>query len=71
MGRVKKGEACSVIGCGKAAIRSLSPSYARILKDAGIEVNESDRLYLCEEHYKRLKKARSGEEQLERWRFSG
>ncbi|MDD1766729.1 MAG: hypothetical protein LUQ00_02300 [Candidatus Methanomethyliaceae archaeon] len=71
MGRVKKGELCSVIVCGKAAIRSLSPSYARILKSTGIEVKESDRLYLCEEHYKRLKKARSGEEQLERWRFSG
>lgn len=71
MGRVGKGEACSVISCEKAAIRSLSPSYARILKGIGIEVKESDRLYLCEEHYKKLKKARSGEEQLERWRFSG
>jgi len=71
VGRVKKGEACSVRDCDKAAVRSLSPSYARLMKDAGMEVNESGRLYLCEEHYKKLKKARSGEERLERWRFSG
>jgi hypothetical protein len=41
------------------------------MKNAGMEVNDSSRLYLCEEHYKKLKKARSGEERLEKWRLSG
>ena len=71
MGKVKKGEACSVKGCKNTAIRSLSPSYVSTLKEIGLEVTESSRLYLCEEHYKKFKKAHAGEEKLEKWRFSG
>lgn len=71
MGKVKKGEACSVRGCREAAVRSLSPSLVSTAKKAGLDVEESGRLYLCEAHYKQFKKARSGEERLERWRFSG
>ena len=71
MGKIKKGEGCSVIGCGNAAVRSLSPSYASTMKEIGLEIKDSSRLYLCEDHYKIFKKARSGEERLERWRYSG
>ncbi len=71
MGRIEKGETCSVKGCGKPAVRSLSPSYARLIKEQGLEVADTKRLYLCEEHYKVLKKAKSGEDRLERWRLSG
>jgi hypothetical protein len=71
MGKVKKGEACSVKGCGNAAVRSLSPSLVSVAKKAGFDVEESGRLYLCEDHYKQFKKKRSGEERLERWRYSG
>ncbi|MGQ9759399.1 MAG: hypothetical protein ACUVQ5_02355 [Candidatus Methanomethylicaceae archaeon] len=71
MGRIKKGQACSVKGCNASAVRSLSPSYANALIKAGMEINEYSRLYLCESHYKKLKKLRSEEEKLERWRLTG
>ena len=71
MGRVKKGQPCSVKRCSEPAVRSLSPSYSSYLVRAGIDVAESSRLYLCESHYKRLKKLRAEEEKLERWRFTG
>jgi hypothetical protein len=53
------------------AVRSLSPSYSSSLVRAGLDVTESSRLYLCESHYKKLKKLRSEEEKLERWRLTG
>ncbi|MEJ5293513.1 MAG: hypothetical protein WHS82_07965 [Candidatus Methanosuratincola sp.] len=71
MGKVKKGELCSVSGCENPAVRSLSPSYAAEMKRAGFTVKESARLYLCEEHYKEFKKVRSKEDRLEKWRLSG
>jgi hypothetical protein len=71
LGKIKKGEDCSIVGCGKPAIRSLSPSYGNLIKKAGLEVSNSGRLFLCEEHYKLLKKEKAGEDRLERWRFSG
>ncbi|MCX8182043.1 MAG: hypothetical protein N3D12_02880 [Candidatus Methanomethyliaceae archaeon] len=71
MGRVKKGQTCSVKSCSEPAVRSLSPSYSSFLVRAGMDVAESSRLYLCENHYKKLKKLRSEEEKLERWRLTG
>lgn len=71
MGKVKKGELCSVSGCGNAAVRSLSPSYSAEMKRAGYTINESARLYLCEQHYKEFKKVHSKEDRLEKWRLSG
>ncbi len=71
MGKVKKGEACSVKGCGNPAVRSLSPSLVSVAKKTGLDVEESGRLYLCENHYKQFKKKWAGEERLERWRYSG
>jgi hypothetical protein len=70
LGKIKKGELCSVSGCGKPAVRSLSPSYAPLIEKAGLQVSDKGRLFLCEEHYKQLKKEKSGEDRLERWRFS-
>jgi hypothetical protein len=71
MGKVKKGEACSVKGCTGTAVRSLSPSYAAIMAKAGMDVADGGRLYLCEEHYKKFKKANAGQDKLEKWRLSG
>ncbi|MDI9645014.1 MAG: hypothetical protein QFX35_07345 [Candidatus Verstraetearchaeota archaeon] len=71
MGKVKKGEGCSVSGCGNPAVRSLSPAHASEMKQAGYSLSESGRLYLCEPHYKEFKKLRSKEDRLEKWRFSG
>ena len=52
MGRIDKGEKCSV--CGKEAERSLSVDK---VKAAGLNVGSADkRAYLCKDHYKEYKK---------------
>jgi hypothetical protein len=58
MGKVKKGVACSVTGCTETASRSLSKdSIGRPLSEAGLQVKGAgNRVYLCEKHYKPLKK---------------
>lgn len=53
------------------AVKSLSPSYAVTMSKAGMPVAEGGRLYLCEAHYKKFKKAHAGEDKLEKWRLSG
>jgi len=70
LGKVKKGQECSIIGCSKTAIRSISPSYADVLSKAGLNVKGGHgRIYLCEEHYKAFKKLRKKDAMLERWRM--
>nr|MDO8132875.1 hypothetical protein [Candidatus Njordarchaeum guaymaensis] len=67
MGKVKKGVACNVTGCTEHATRSLSKeSIGRPLSEAGLQVKVvGNRIYLCEKHYKpvkkQLKKARKEE----------
>jgi len=68
MGRVSKGTLCSVNGCGKEAIRSLS--IAKV-EEAGLKVKGARRAYLCKEHYREYKKAIRKEKTLERWRHKG
>jgi len=68
MGRISKGKLCSVEGCSKEAIRSLS---AAKVEAAGLKVKEARRVYLCREHYKEYKKATKKEKTLERWRYKG
>lgn len=68
MGRVDKGVKCSVSGCGKDAVRSLS---AEKVRSAGLKVGSSEkRAYLCKEHYKEYKKKTKKDKQLEKWRYS-
>lgn len=64
MGRIAKGARCTVAGCGKDAVRSISTPKA---KSAGLDV-EGRHTYLCEEHYKDYKKGSRKERQLEKWR---
>lgn len=71
MGRVKKGQLCSVKNCSNPAIRSLSKDYCEALLKAGLEIDSSERVYLCRIHYKELKKLKSKEERLEKWRLIG
>lgn len=66
MGRIDKGAKCSVIGCGKEAVRSIS---AEKVKTAGLKVGSERRAYLCKEHYKEYKKRTKKEKQIERWRY--
>lgn len=67
MGRIDKGAKCSVSGCGREAVRSLS---AEKVKVAGLKVDTEKRAYLCKEHYKDYKKKTKKDKQIERWRYS-
>jgi len=72
LGKVKKGQPCSVNGCGKPASRSISPSHEGVLLRLGLRVSRAGRrIYLCDEHYKMFKKAHKKEERLEKWRMMG
>ena len=67
MGRIGKGEKCSVSGCGKDAIRSLSTEKA---KSAGLNVGSTGkRVYLCKEHYKEFKKKTKKDKTIDKWRY--
>lgn len=67
MGRIAKGEKCSVSRCSKEAIRSLSAARVR---SAGLEIGSSERrAYLCKEHYKEYKKKTKKEKKVEQWRY--
>ena len=68
MGRIDKGEKCSVVGCSRDAERSIPVDKA---KSAGLNVGSSEkRAYLCKEHYKEYKKKTKKEKQIEKWRYS-
>lgn len=68
MGRIDKGVKCSVSGCSREAVRSLSAQKA---KSAGLNFSSSEkRVYLCREHYKEFKKKTKKEKTIDKWRFS-
>lgn len=66
MGRIDKGEKCSVGGCSKEAVRSIS---ADKVKSAGFRVGSDRRSYLCKEHYKEYKKKTKKDKTLEKLRY--
>ena len=67
MGRIEKGVKCSVSGCGKEAVRSIS---ADKVKSAGLNVSAKEkRAYICKEHYKEYKKKTKKDKTLEKWRY--
>jgi len=68
LGRIAKGEKCSVSGCEKQAARSLATE--RVVS-AGLKVGEARRSYLCKDHYKEYKKQTKKDNLLERWRYKG
>lgn len=65
MGKISKGVKCTVSGCERDAIRSISTQKA---KSAGLKV-EGKRSYLCEEHYREYKKGSKKERRIEKLRF--
>ncbi|MDH5771141.1 MAG: hypothetical protein OEZ25_07640 [Candidatus Bathyarchaeota archaeon] len=67
MGKINKGAKCSVSGCEKQAIRSVSAEKANT---AGLNIGNIRRAYLCEGHYKELKKKLKKERKIEKWRWS-
>lgn len=67
MGRVDRGVPCSVTGCTEKAVRSISGS--RTEKHLQIQ-SGTRRAYLCQTHYKELKKKSRNERKVEQWRYS-
>ncbi|HID91312.1 TPA: hypothetical protein EYP44_05065 [Candidatus Bathyarchaeota archaeon] len=68
MGRVAKGAVCSVVGCDKAAVRSVSHEWA---EEARMDARSTGRAYLCREHYKELKRRLRKRRRLELMRYKG
>ena len=67
MGRIAKGVKCSVAGCSREAVRSLSTGKA---KSAGLNVSSNEkRVYVCKEHYKEYKKKTKKDKVLDKWRY--
>jgi len=67
VGRIDKGENCSVSGCGSEADRSIS---ADKVKSAGLKIGNAvdKRAYLCKEHYKEYKKKSKKDKLIDKWR---
>ena len=67
LGRIEKGVKCSVSGCNKEAVRSLSTGK---VKSAGLNVSGSEkRVYVCKEHYKEFKKKTKKDKTIDKWRY--
>lgn len=67
MGKVAKGQRCSVVGCTNAAIRSISPQK---VSHSGLNIGGARRAYLCKPHYREFKKETRKDRQLDKWRYS-
>ena len=63
MGKIDKGVKCSVSGCEKDAVRSIS---AGKVTAAGLNVESERRAYLCKDHYKEFKKKTKKDRTYER-----
>ena len=66
MGKVGKGQKCTVTGCGNDAVRSISTEE---VSRAGMKVSLGGRAYLCKEHYREMKKKLKKDREVERWRL--
>ena len=67
MGKVNKGQQCSVVGCTAAALRSISTEK---VSHSGLNIGGARRAYLCKTHYREFKKLTRKDRQLDKWRFS-
>jgi hypothetical protein len=66
LGRIEKGEKCTISGCSREAARSLS---ADKVKAAGLSVSSDKRAYICKEHYKEYTKKTKKDKTLDKWRY--
>ena len=63
------GRSCSVIGCVKSAVRSVSRNA---VKDKNLNVSDTGkRVFLCTSHYKGLTKKAKKDKLYEKWRRNG
>jgi hypothetical protein len=67
MGKVAKGQPCSVVGCKDSAVRSISPDK---VATTGLNIGSSRRAFLCKTHYREFKKLSRKDRQIDKWRFS-
>ena len=69
MGRIAKGTKCSIDGCDKLAVRSLSTE--RVIK-TGLKVGETRKTYLCRDHYKEFKRNSivKNQKRMDKWRHT-
>jgi uncharacterized pyridoxamine 5'-phosphate oxidase family protein len=65
LGKIDRGIICSVNGCKEIAERSVSRVNASSLKLKA----EGRRVYLCNKHYKELKKQVKKEKEIEKLRW--
>lgn len=71
MGKVKKGVNCSVVGCNDRATQSISIDKVQEAAQAmrlKLNTEKSRRVYLCEKHYKEVKKHLKKTKKLEKWK---
>jgi len=69
-----KGKVCSIENCENEAVRSLSIEKAgEALSSAGLSYKTSrrNRIHLCKEHYKKIKKHLKKAQKEERLRLTG
>jgi hypothetical protein len=67
VGRIDKGQKCSVSGCGNEAARSIPVDK---VKAAGLSVSSSEkRAYICKDHYKEYKKKTKKDKTIDKWRY--
>ncbi|WP_455367556.1 hypothetical protein [[Eubacterium] cellulosolvens] len=66
MGKIEKGVKCIIKGCTEYAVRSIS--HEKVIS-AKMNTEPSRRGYLCEKHYKEVKKRTKQDRKLEKWRF--
>jgi len=67
MGKVSKGITCSVVGCDKPAVRSISQEKAQVIK---LTVGSERRVYVCSDHWKEVKKKFKKDKRIEKWRWT-
>lgn len=65
VGKISRGVKCSVEGCDKEAVKSLSLERAKLY---GLKVGGNRKVYLCKDHYKEYKRASKKDKIIERWR---
>ena len=66
MGRIEKGQKCTVSGCSREAARSISVDKVK----AVLNVNSNEkRAYICKEHYKEYKKKTKKDKTIDKWRY--
>ena len=70
MGKIRKGELCSIEGCNEVAVRSVSLSLINSSKLKNmLKRGNYKRVYLCKKHYKMLKKESKKMREIEKLRF--